>query len=493
MLESIYTIFISQLISFNNLGANFLSEYFQNIIYTVKSVLSGMSLTWDHFINKKKYVSTLQYPNEKWPQPDRNIGFEHSEYNDIRSRLHVDIDDCIGCLQCEKACPVDCIKIDTIKPTKDVEFDCGKTSHDTQKKMIVPRFTIDMSECMYCNLCVYPCPEECIYMVGGPNEPKHEIDYEFSKYVKHDLVFEFSNVTDQEIVDIGAQSYLDKRNEIDLRISQGAELKGGIAEDDLSDEKSDSTKSIKHIDPGFVVFKAIEDKMSRGIAKKAYTYGRRNSMDMAAISKYVQDAINSYNKMTPEMESAINAIIDFKYPNDLDELDSDVNPIEQNVLEDSVLKIEKSSEGLFDIKILNDITDKMIRGSLKKIYMAGKRSDKNNSDLIADFNIYLNDNKLMNDDVKSIIDSINISESTSQESVSSNENHSDADIVKQLFDIKELNSIDDKIIRATSKKIYMACKRSNKNSIETIDEILKTLRELNKLNDDIESFLNKLK
>ena len=107
---------------------------------------------------------------------------------------------------------MDCIKIDTIKPARGVDFDCGETSNETRKKMIVPRFTIDMSECMYCNLCVYPCPEECIYMVGGPNEPKHDIDYEYSKYVKHDLVFEFSNVTDQQIIDIGAQSYLDERN-----------------------------------------------------------------------------------------------------------------------------------------------------------------------------------------------------------------------------------------------------------------------------------------
>ena len=139
-----------------------ITTYFNNIASGVKSFLSGLALTWDHFKNKKEKVATLQYPHEKFPVPEKNIGFEHSEYNVIRSRLHVDIDDCIGCLQCERACPVDCIKIDTIKPPKDSEYDCGKTSHDTQKKMIVPRFTIDMSECMYCNLCVYPCPEECI-------------------------------------------------------------------------------------------------------------------------------------------------------------------------------------------------------------------------------------------------------------------------------------------------------------------------------------------
>ncbi|GIT40457.1 MAG: hypothetical protein Ct9H300mP9_3070 [Candidatus Neomarinimicrobiota bacterium] len=44
-----------------------------------------------------------------------NIGHDHSNYNVIRSRLHVDMDDCIGCLKCERACPVDCIKIDTVK------------------------------------------------------------------------------------------------------------------------------------------------------------------------------------------------------------------------------------------------------------------------------------------------------------------------------------------------------------------------------------------
>ena len=152
LLESIYTFFISQSFSSYNLGAFILSQYFIDIYDTVKSMLSGMSLTMKHLRNKKELVATLQYPNEKWPQPERNIGFESTDYNVIRSRLHVDIDDCIGCLQCERACPVDCIKIETIKPPKGADFDCGETSHDTKKKMTVPRFSIDMSECMYCNL-----------------------------------------------------------------------------------------------------------------------------------------------------------------------------------------------------------------------------------------------------------------------------------------------------------------------------------------------------
>ena len=469
------------------MGVNLLSEYFQNIIYTVKSVFSGMSLTWEHFINKKKYVSTLQYPNEKWPQPERNIGFEHSEYNDIRSRLHVDIDDCIGCLQCERACPVDCIKIDTIKPPKDSDYDCGKTSHDTQKKMIVPRFTIDMSECMYCNLCVYPCPEECIFMVGGPNEPKHEIDYEFSKYVKHDLVFEFSNTTEQEIIDIGGQSYLDKRKEIENKISEGNELKGGV-ELDSDNKDSEKPKSSKHVDPGFVVFKGVPDKMTRGIAKKAYTYGRRNNMDMVAISKFVEDAVNSYNKMTPEMEQAIKEIVEFKYSDDSDKsVENELNENADNKDAASPKPVE-SNETLFDIKKLNDINDKMIRGSLKKIYMAGKRNKNKTSEVIAEMLKYLNDNDIMNDDLKSMLGEI--------DSSAKDNNRNTGEDVKtdnNLFDIKELNSIEDKVIRGTSKKIFMAGKRAGKNSEQVISDIIDELKNSGKINEEIEQFLNKIK
>ena len=220
------------------MGAYFLmSEYFQSIVDGLKTFLTGMGLTWKHFVNKKDLVATLQYPNEKWPIADRNIGFDNDEYNVIRSRLHVDMDDCIGCLQCERACPVDCIKIETIKPTKGNDFDCGKTSNDTQKRLLVPRFTIDMSECMYCNLCVYPCPEDCIYMVGGPNSDKHDIDYEFSQYTRDGMIFEFGNTSEQDIMDFGGQSYIDKRKEINKKVEEGINLGGFVESDAVVEEE----------------------------------------------------------------------------------------------------------------------------------------------------------------------------------------------------------------------------------------------------------------
>ena len=66
--------------------------------------------------------------------------------------------------------------------------------------MVVTRFGIDMTECCYCNLCVYPCPEECIYMTGGPNAEKHDIDYEFSEYDRNDLIYRFAKkVSDEDL------------------------------------------------------------------------------------------------------------------------------------------------------------------------------------------------------------------------------------------------------------------------------------------------------
>jgi len=150
-----------------------------------------------HLFRARNDNVTLQYPEEKWPRPERNIGFDHSNYNVIRSRLHVDMDDCIGCLKCERACPVDCIKIVTEKaPARGEDIKAikhkGITAKGTRKALVVTRFDIDMSECCYCNLCVYPCPEECIYMTGGPNAKKHPIDYEFSEPDRSDLIYRFA-------------------------------------------------------------------------------------------------------------------------------------------------------------------------------------------------------------------------------------------------------------------------------------------------------------
>jgi NADH-quinone oxidoreductase subunit I len=112
------------------------------------TVLVGMRITWRHlFVDKV----TLHYPEEKWQLPPKS-----------RMRLFMKYEDCIGCGQCARACPVDCIYIKTDKrpATAAPIF----AADGTPIKLDTKLFDIDMSLCCYCNLCTYPCPTNCIYM-----------------------------------------------------------------------------------------------------------------------------------------------------------------------------------------------------------------------------------------------------------------------------------------------------------------------------------------
>ena len=192
-------------------------NYLSNIWESISTLLIGMKITIGHMFKIKRGNVTLQYPVERWPRPERHIGFSADSYNVIRSRLTVDMDDCIGCLKCERACPVNCIKIETEKVEKGKDISeanhRGVTSHGTQKRLLVTRFDIDMTECCYCNLCVYPCPEECIFMVGGPNSSKREIDYEFSEYDRGDMVYRFAKVP-PDVIQEYANAGNDQKEEV---------------------------------------------------------------------------------------------------------------------------------------------------------------------------------------------------------------------------------------------------------------------------------------
>ncbi|MGA3288535.1 MAG: NADH-quinone oxidoreductase subunit I [Bacteroidota bacterium] len=148
--------------------------YFYNIFHSLYTVVVGMKITINHLFTRS---STVQYPTVKMNIPER-----------ARNRLYVNIDDCIGCDQCSMACPVDCITIDTIKSTPDV--DLGLTSKNTKKRLYVPRFDIDIAKCCYCGLCVWPCPTDCIVMTDV---------YEFSEFDRKNLIYSFSNMTVEEI------------------------------------------------------------------------------------------------------------------------------------------------------------------------------------------------------------------------------------------------------------------------------------------------------
>lgn len=155
-------------------------KYFSEIFHAVWTVLVGMKVTLLHLFTP---AVTIQYPDVKLKLPER-----------ARNRLYVNMDDCIGCFQCDMACPVDCIKIETVKslPTEDL----GMTSTGQKKRLWVTQFDIDIAKCCYCALCVYPCPTECIKMTDV---------YEFSEYERQNLIYNYATVTAAEAMEVKAR------------------------------------------------------------------------------------------------------------------------------------------------------------------------------------------------------------------------------------------------------------------------------------------------
>ncbi len=158
-----------------------MKRYFQNIWLAIYTVLVGMKVTFSHLFVR---AVTIQYPDVKLQLPER-----------VRNRLYVHMDDCIGCYQCARACPVDCIMIETAKalPTENL----GTTSTGQKKRLWVTRFDIDIAKCCYCGLCVYPCPTECIKMTDV---------YEFSEYDRKNLIYSFATLTSGEAAQKKAQA-----------------------------------------------------------------------------------------------------------------------------------------------------------------------------------------------------------------------------------------------------------------------------------------------
>ncbi len=169
-----------------------MSEYFRNIKTGAVTIATGLGITLKHFFNAvhrkgDAYVDdvdyfrqvdglvTLQYPREVIPTPKNG-----------RYRLYNDIEDCIGCGQCERACPISCIMIETIKVAPDDLALCGKTADGQQKKFWVPVFDIDVAKCMTCGMCTTVCPTECLV---------HTPVSDFSEFDRSNMLYHFGNLT----------------------------------------------------------------------------------------------------------------------------------------------------------------------------------------------------------------------------------------------------------------------------------------------------------
>ncbi len=144
--------------------------YWGNIWNTLYSIAIGLRITLKYMFMKSV---TIDYPYEKLAFAPRYRGIHEFE-----------LDKCIACDLCAKACPVDCIYIDKSGARK-IDKKTGKV--DPKGGELI-RYAIDYQKCMFCALCTEPCPTECIHM--GKN-------HDLSSYSRQDMIVEFTSLDKQ--------------------------------------------------------------------------------------------------------------------------------------------------------------------------------------------------------------------------------------------------------------------------------------------------------
>ena len=127
------------------------------------NLIKGMQITGKHL---GKHAVTIQYPEEKWPMPERSRGIVVLLSDKETGELN-----CTSCLLCMQACPTAAIRIDAPR--------------GEDKKRHLNSFDIDFGLCCFCGLCEEACNFSAIKMT-----PK----YEFSTVNKVDLTWDMKKL-----------------------------------------------------------------------------------------------------------------------------------------------------------------------------------------------------------------------------------------------------------------------------------------------------------
>ncbi len=144
------------------------ASYFHKVNLGIRTVIKGLALSLSYFFKKPV---TLQYPHEKKKIADRykgSIRLKRNEEGNLK---------CIACLSCEKVCPSNAIKIETVTP-------------EGSKKKQLSEFYVNLSLCIYCGLCVDSCPVDAI---------EHSKVYEVAERSKDRLIIRLDTLGDKNV------------------------------------------------------------------------------------------------------------------------------------------------------------------------------------------------------------------------------------------------------------------------------------------------------
>ncbi|UCD64916.1 MAG: NADH-quinone oxidoreductase subunit I [Candidatus Zixiibacteriota bacterium] len=130
-----------------------------SILKGIKELILGMTITGKHL---GRHAITIQYPEEKWPMPERSRGIVVLLSDKETGKLN-----CTSCMLCMRACPTAAIFIDAPR------------GEDKKRQLKV--FNVDNAICCFCGLCEEACNFTAIKMA-----PK----YEFSTENKEELLWD---------------------------------------------------------------------------------------------------------------------------------------------------------------------------------------------------------------------------------------------------------------------------------------------------------------
>ncbi len=143
----------------------------------IPEIIKGIGVSMSHFLRNTKEmltgqrpdpvtesldigITTLQYPEQKRPYPQRFRGLHRLTAREDGSPR------CVACLCCSTACPAQCIFIEA------GEYPEGDKRRGYERFPV--KFVIDELRCIFCGYCVEACPCDAIRMDTG----KHPVPYD---------------------------------------------------------------------------------------------------------------------------------------------------------------------------------------------------------------------------------------------------------------------------------------------------------------------------